>query len=214
MPPPAYLFRRIAADAVTMLLDEADAIWKRGKADEAAEALRSIVNAGHRKNATVGRVEMKGQAANLVRFRVYAPVAVAGIGNCLPDTVLDRSVIIPMRRRAPDEHVAEYRERTTRPVGEALRDRLATWAATVADKVGWPWPALPARRLPAHPHRGLARIRRAPRPGEPRERKCPPGRARPDRRAGSRRAGDPWRVTSPRSPAPVTSSPAPHICTP
>ena len=59
---PAYLYRRIGAGPVTILLDEADAIWKRGKSDETAEALRSIVNAGHRRSATVGRVEMNGQA--------------------------------------------------------------------------------------------------------------------------------------------------------
>jgi Protein of unknown function (DUF3631) len=140
----SYLFRRIGAGAVTVLLDEADAVWKRGKTDETAEALRSIVNAGHRKGATVGRVEMKGQAANLVRFRVYAPVALAGIGNCLPDTILDRSVIVPMRRRAPDEQIEPYRERLARPEGDALRDRLTAWCATVTDKVGYPWPDMPS----------------------------------------------------------------------
>lgn len=136
----AYLFRRIGAGAVTVLLDEADAIWRRGKTDETAEALRQVVNAGHRRGAVVGRATKTGR---LERFPVYAPVAVAGIGDCLPDTILDRSVIVPMRRRAPDERVSEYRERTTRPVGEALRDRLAAWAATVADKVGRPWPDMP-----------------------------------------------------------------------
>jgi hypothetical protein len=139
---PAYLYRRIGVGEVTILLDEADAIWKRGKADETAEALRSIVNAGHRKSATVGRVEMSGQAAKLVRFRVYAPAAIAGIGN-LPDTIMDRAVIIRMRRRAPDEPVRDYRERVTRPEGEALRDQLQVWAATVAEQVGDPWPEMP-----------------------------------------------------------------------
>lgn len=140
---PAYLFRRFGAGPVTALLDEADAIWKRGKADESAEALRSIINAGHRRSATVGRVEMNGSNAALRRFRVYAPAALAGIGDCLPDTILDRSVVVPMRRRAPDEPVAEYRERTTRPEGEALHDRVTAWAEAVADRVGDPWPRLP-----------------------------------------------------------------------
>jgi hypothetical protein len=141
----AYLYRRIGAEnrpPVTILLDEADAIWKRGKSDEAAEALRSIVNAGHRRNATVGRVEMNGTSAKLTRFPVYAPAAVAGIGT-LPDTILDRAVIIRMRRRAPDERVRDYRERTTRPEGEALRDQLAAWTAHVAGQVGDPWPDIP-----------------------------------------------------------------------
>lgn len=125
---PAYLYRRIGAGEVTILLDEADAIWKRGKSDETAEALRSIVNAGHRRSATVGRVEMNGQAAKLVRFRCYAPAAIAGIGN-LPDTIMDRAVIVRMRRRAPDEQIRDYRERITRPEGEQLRDQLTRWVA-------------------------------------------------------------------------------------
>jgi len=140
---PAYLFRRIGAGQVTILLDEADAIWKRGKSDESAEALRSIVNAGHRKSATVGRVEMNGQTAKLTRFPVYAPAAIAGIGHCLPDTILDRSVVLLMRRRAPDERIRDYRERTTRPEGNALRDRLAKWAADIGERVGNPWPQMP-----------------------------------------------------------------------
>jgi len=139
---PAYLYRRIGDSAVTILLDEADAIWKRGKADESAEALRSIVNAGHRKGATVGRVEMNGSAAKLLRFPVYAPAAIAGIGD-LPDTILDRAVIVRMRRRAPDERVRDYRERITRPAGKALRELLARWAEHVAGHVGDPWPDMP-----------------------------------------------------------------------
>ena len=122
------------------LLDEVDAIWKRGKSDESAEALRAIVNAGHRKGAAVGRATKTGE---LERFPVYAPVALAGIGSCLPDTVLDRSVIVRMRRRAPGEQVAEFRNRTARPEGEELRVGLAAWADSVAKMVGDPWPVMP-----------------------------------------------------------------------
>lgn len=140
---PAYLYRRIGAGQVTILLDEADAIWKRGRnSDETAEALRSIVNAGHRKSATVGRVEMNGQAAKLTRFPVYAPAAIAGIGN-LPDTITDRAVIIRMRRRSPDRPVRPYRERITRPEGDGIRQQLADWCAGIAEKIGDPWPELP-----------------------------------------------------------------------
>jgi hypothetical protein len=140
---PAYVFRRIGAGPVTLLLDEADAIWRRGKTDERAEALRSIVNAGHRRGASVGRVEMNGQAAKLVQFPVYAPAALAAIGT-LPDTILDRAVVVRMRRRAPDQPVRKYRERVTRPEGEELRGQLAAWAAAASERVGDPWPDLPA----------------------------------------------------------------------
>jgi hypothetical protein len=141
----AYLFRRIGSEGagpVTLLLDEADAVWKRGKTDETAEALRSIVNAGHRKGATAGRVEMNGQAATLVRFPVYAPAALAAIRD-LPDTILSRAVVLHMRRRAPGQSIRPYRERTTRPEGETLRDQLAAWAADAEKRVGDPWPVMP-----------------------------------------------------------------------
>jgi Protein of unknown function (DUF3631) len=101
------------------------------------------MDAGHRRAATVGRVEMSGTAARLTRFRVYAPAAIAGIGT-IPDTILDRSVVVRMRRRAPDEFVREYRERITRPEGEALREQLAQWCAHIVPRVGEPWPAMPA----------------------------------------------------------------------
>ena len=138
----AYLYRRIEAGPVTILLDEADAIWRRGKTDETAEALRSVINAGHRKGATVGRVEMSGQGAKLVRFAVYAPAALAAIGT-LPGTILDRAAVVHMRRRAPDQPVRDYRERVTRDEGKGLRKDLAAWADSVKAKVGCPWPELP-----------------------------------------------------------------------
>src|SRR5260370_18604413 len=86
---------------------------------------------------------MNRSTGNLVRFRAYATAAIAGIGS-LPDTILDRAVIIRMRRRAPGERIREYRERTTRPEGESLRDLLAKWALEVADRVGNPWPDMPS----------------------------------------------------------------------
>lgn len=142
----AYMFRRIGtedAGPVTLLLDEADAIWKRGKGDESAEALRSIINAGHRKGATVGRVEMNSHDAKLTRFPVYAPAALAAKGAPLPDTIMSRAVVVRMRRRAPGQQVRRYRQRITRPEGEALRDRIVSCAESVAAKVGDPWPDLP-----------------------------------------------------------------------
>ena len=85
---------------------------------------------------------MNGAKPTLTRFRVYGPAAIAGIGN-LPDTIMDRAVIVRMRRRAPDEPIRDYRERVTRPEGEALRVQLAAWAEAVAERVGDPWPDMP-----------------------------------------------------------------------
>ncbi len=137
----SYMYRRIDAGGVTVLLDECDAIWKR-KGDDSAEALRSIVNSGHRKRGTVGRVEMNGKKGVLQRFKVYAPAALAGIGD-LPDTILDRAVIVRMRRRGRGEAIEQYRERTARPIGEDLAHQLSGWAAEVEHRIGDPWPQMP-----------------------------------------------------------------------
>lgn len=48
-----------------------------------------------------------------------------------------------MRRRAPHEHVVPFRRRLAVSEGERLRDRLADWAATVADLVTDAWPDMP-----------------------------------------------------------------------
>lgn len=139
----SFVFRLVGTGQVTILLDECDALWTKKGGDETAEALRGIVNSGHRKGAKVGRVAMVGQTAQLERHSVYAPVALAGIGACLPDTILDRSVVVRMRRRAPAEHVEPYRDRDGRPQGEALRDRLVVWCESVETKIGCPWPDMP-----------------------------------------------------------------------
>src|SRR5215472_7883899 len=69
--------------------------------------------------------------------------ALAGLG-WLPDTILSRSVIVRMRRRAPDEVVEAFRRRTQAPIGEALRRRLAAWAEAVLQRASEARPEMPA----------------------------------------------------------------------
>ncbi|RBM21771.1 DUF3631 domain-containing protein, partial [Streptomyces sp. PT12] len=45
----------------------------------------------------------------------------------LPDTIMDRSVVIRMRRRAPGETVAAFRTGRDTPALHAIRDRLTAW---------------------------------------------------------------------------------------
>ncbi len=66
----------------------------------------------------------------------------AGLGS-LPDTILTRSVIIRMRKKAPNEKCEPYRRRIHEKQGHALRDQLADWAATVQDEIAQAWPEMP-----------------------------------------------------------------------
>ena len=108
---PSALFRRLDKGGATLLLDEADThLGGSAKSSEKYEDLRALVNAGYRRGAKVYRSEPTGKTVVEREFDVFAPVAVAGIGD-LPDTVLDRSIIVPMRRRSRREQVDRYRIR-------------------------------------------------------------------------------------------------------
>jgi hypothetical protein len=121
---PAYLFRKINdKDGLpTILFDEIDTIF--GPRAREHEELRGVINAGHRRGAMAGRCVVKGKEIVTEELPAFCAVALAGLGN-LPDTILTRSVIIKMRRRAPGETVEPYRRRINAPEGYALRDRLA-----------------------------------------------------------------------------------------
>ena len=118
----AVLFRSIGSDdPPTVFLDEVDAVWT-GKGD--AEDLRALVNAGHRRGSDALRMSGEGAAMKVTRYPTFAPMCLAGIGD-LPDTISDRAVVVPMRRRLPTEPVARWRFRQGQAEGHALRDRLA-----------------------------------------------------------------------------------------
>ncbi|MYW14605.1 DUF3631 domain-containing protein [Streptomyces sp. SID2955] len=139
----AALFRAVAgADGKrpTILFDEIDTIFGP-KAGE-NEQLRGFINAGHRRNRPMFRCVGDGANQTVQAFHSFAAVAVAGLGY-LPDTIRDRSVSIRMRRRARNETIEPYRTRIHEKEGFALRDRLATWAEQVSERVMNVWPAMP-----------------------------------------------------------------------
>jgi hypothetical protein len=134
----AALFRVIAAKSPTLLLDEVDAIFKSREREE----LRGLLNAGYRRGAVAHRM---GGANNrqLETFPVYCPKAFAGIGDCLPDTITDRSISIRLKRRTRVELVERFRLRDVEPDGLSLRDRLADWLEPQRDNIAGCRPDLP-----------------------------------------------------------------------
>ncbi|HJD84170.1 DUF3631 domain-containing protein [Kitasatospora aureofaciens] len=139
---PAALFRTVSdADArPTVLFDEIDTVF--GPKAAGNEDLRGLINSGHRRSGVVLRCVGEGGTQTVQPFPVYAALAMGGLGD-LPDTIMSRSVIIRMRRRAPNEDVEPYRERVHKPQGNALRERLAAWADSVRDQLHDVWPELP-----------------------------------------------------------------------
>jgi hypothetical protein len=124
---PAALFRLVANESTrpTVLFDEIDSVF--GPKAKPAEELRGLINAGHRRGASAYRCVGEGTAQEVRAFPAFAAMALAGLGT-LPDTVLTRSIVLPMRPRKQTEPVDGFRLRDVEPCGHALRDRLEAWA--------------------------------------------------------------------------------------
>ncbi|MEV4915403.1 DUF3631 domain-containing protein [Streptomyces tirandamycinicus] len=139
---PNALFRLVEAaeGRPTLLFDEIDTVFGPKAGDN--EPVRGFLNSGYRRIGTMLRCVGDGANQSVQRFSSFCAVAMAGLGS-LPDTILTRSVIIRMRKRAPNEHVEPYRLRLNEKEGHALRDRLARWADSVRDQVADSWPELP-----------------------------------------------------------------------
>ena len=136
------MFRKIAEQRPTLILDEVDAIFA-GKAEN-AESLRGLLNAGNRPRAAVARVVGEGSNLKSVDFPVYCAKVLAGIGtDRWPDTILDRSIRITLKRKKKDESVARFRHRKAYAETEGLRQALAVWAAEHTQALHDAEPALP-----------------------------------------------------------------------
>ncbi|MFB6952901.1 DUF3631 domain-containing protein [Streptomyces niveus] len=139
----AALFRSVSNPngRPTILFDEIDTVFGPKAGDN--EELRGFLNAGHRRTGVTYRCVADAAGGQSVQaFPSYCGVAVAGLGN-LPDTIMTRSVIIRMRRRARNEKVEPFRARIHEVEGHKLRDRLAQWAEHARGFVMGAWPEMP-----------------------------------------------------------------------
>lgn len=136
---PAALVRSIGANPPTLLLDEADTVFGKKAADN-HEDLRGILNAGHQRNRPYVRWDATVRAAE--NCPTFSMAALAGIGD-MPDTIMDRAVIVRMRRRGAGETVQPYRTRRDRPPLNELRERLAEWLTDRVDQLAEAEPPMP-----------------------------------------------------------------------
>lgn len=138
LPSEAVIFRKIERDGPTLLLDEVDPIFARGRDHE---GLRALLNAGFERGATVPRCV--GPDHRLMEFRTFCPKALAGIGS-LPDTVADRSIPIRLERKRRGDQVRRLRRRELRELGKRFGDRADRWAKENLNELKAAMPELPA----------------------------------------------------------------------
>ncbi len=127
----AALFRSIESDQPpTVIIDEAEAL--RNRQSERSQYLLAILHAGFKKGAYVMRCV--GRENEVKRFSVYCPKAVLAIGN-LPDTLMDRSVVIRMRRHLRSERIARFRRRSAAQQASGIVGAAAAWAENNRDRI-------------------------------------------------------------------------------
>jgi hypothetical protein len=144
----AALYRRIAAadddglQPPTVLQDEADAVFGKNSTPQ-AEDLRALFNSGYRRGATVDRCEGDAARMRVKEFPVFAPVALAGLAGRMPDTIRTRGITLHMRRRRPDQKVAEFRERDAQGEAAPIREQIEAWAAEHDEALATARPIMP-----------------------------------------------------------------------
>ena len=127
-------------DPPTLMVDEADTIFGTKRAAENNEDVRGILNAGHQRNRPYVRWDITTRSRE--ECPTFAMAMLAAIGE-LPDTIMDRAIVIRMRRRGPGEKVAPFRTRRDGPALRALHDRLHTWIRAHIDTLAKAEPDLP-----------------------------------------------------------------------
>ncbi len=135
----AVLVRLIAKYAPTLLLDEADTWLRSDDAD-----MRGVINAGeYRQTAIVYRCAPETHEP--IGIPCFAARVLAMIGRPAP-TIVDRSILIALRRKKPEERVDRMRldtlrdehqrlRRQWRRVADDLRDVIRDTAATLPDEM-------------------------------------------------------------------------------
>jgi Protein of unknown function (DUF3631) len=137
----AALVRSIHPDNPPVLIvDEADRLYGSKVKSETNEDLTAILDAGFARGWPYTRYN---PAKSITEdFPTFCMAILASKGVTLPDTIEDRSVIIPMRRKAPGEQVASFRRRDVPELTE-LRGRLHTWVSGHVDELAKAEPAMP-----------------------------------------------------------------------
>jgi putative DNA primase/helicase len=135
----ATVYRSIEKWHPTLLIDEADGVLKDSRGHDNLE-LRSVINSGHtRELAYVSRCE--GDAHEVKKFSTWSPKAIALIGR-MPDSMFDRSIPIPMKRKSKADTVARIRE-TQPSVFEELRSKIVRFVEDNAAAMASVVPSLP-----------------------------------------------------------------------
>jgi putative DNA primase/helicase len=131
---PSALFRSIDAWKPTLLIDEVDACLKDN------EELRGVLNAGHTRDSAFV-IRCVGDDHVPTKFNVWGCKVLSGIGH-VADTLMDRAIILELRRKLPHESIERIRHAEPGLFAE-LSSRLARFSDDNSEQVRLARPDLP-----------------------------------------------------------------------
>jgi putative DNA primase/helicase len=132
----AALYRAIDKFHPTLLLDEGDTFINDDP------ELRGVINAGHTRH-TARVIRCVGDDIEPTIFSTWCPKLVSMIG--MPkDTLIDRSLVITLERKAPGETVERLRAEHGHVVFADLRRQIRRWADDHLQEMRTADPAMPS----------------------------------------------------------------------
>ena len=129
----SYLMRTVeitreeTGKSPTLLVDEIDSVFKN-KSDESAESLRAFLNTGYRRSGSYGITEGEGKNRKPKKFPTFAPMAIAGKGEVVPESVKTRSIEIRLQKRLSTQPIEDFLTLAVRLECEEFQEWLTQWA--------------------------------------------------------------------------------------
>jgi putative DNA primase/helicase len=133
---PAGLFRAAEKYQPTLLIDEADTYLRDN------DELRGVINSGYRRLSGFV-IRTVGESLEPTLFRTFGPKAIAQIGKP-QDTIVDRAIIIEMRRKKPQDKCERMRPDRIYDEMLPLRRKMLRFAKDNLQDLRDLDPALPA----------------------------------------------------------------------
>ena len=131
----AALFRTIETWKPTLIIDEADTFIRN------SEELRGIINSGHTR-PTAFVIRTVGDDHTPKQFSTWGAKVIAVIGD-VPDTIHDRSIVIPLKRKLNHEKIEKIRYADPKIFND-LRSKLLRFANDNSETIKNSRPSFPA----------------------------------------------------------------------
>ena len=136
------LIREEFGRSPTLLIDEIDSVFRKNS--EEGEATRAFANTGYRATGFYGITEGDSKKTP-TKFKTFAPMALAGKGEVLPESVMTRAVIIRLQRRMGNEYIEDFLTDLVAFEAEELSEELLNWSDYRAQDISTLNPDLPVR---------------------------------------------------------------------